>query len=199
MQAVPFIIKFIQTHQYWANVLLFLGMMFEGEIILILAGILSHQHALRLEETVVIVSSAALMKTVAGYLIGDWVARRFPQSKFLRYIEKRILLLLPRFRERPFWSIFISKFIYGVNNATLVFAGYMKTNFRIYVRAELISTIIWLIGFLGLGYFFSFAAFSISHDIRQVVILILAFVVGFIFLQRLVSFLYDLMEFDEAR
>ncbi len=197
MHTVPFIIKFIQTHEYWANVLLFLGMIIEGEIILILAGILIHQHALHPAETMLLLSAAALLKTVFGYQLGSWIARRFPNSRFLKYVEKRILLLLPRFRERPFWSIFISKFIYGVNNATLIFAGYMKTNFPMYVRAEIISTIIWLLGFLGLGYFFSFAAFSISGNIRQGVLLILIFIGGFLILQRLVSFIYDLVEYKE--
>ncbi len=66
-----------------------------------------------------------------------------------------------------------------------------------YVRAEIISTIIWLLGFLGLGYFFSFAAFSISGNIRQGVLLILIFIGGFLILQRLVSFIYDLVEYKE--
>ncbi len=197
MHTIPFIVHFIQVHEYWANLLLFLGVFWEGEIMLIISGILVHQGALHLESTIAISLGAAFMKTVLGYLIGVWTARRFPNSKFLRYIERRILLLLPKFKERPFWSIFISKFIYGVNNATLVFAGYMKANFRIYVRAEVISTIIWLAGFIWLGYFFSYAAFSISHDVRKVVILILAFITCFILLQRFISFLYDLVEFED--
>ncbi len=184
-------------HEHWANLLLFIGMIFEGEVILILTGILIHQNALHPAETIFIVSVAALMKTVLGYRLGGWIARRFPHSAFLRYVEKKILLLLPRFKERPFWSIFVSKFIYGVNNATLIFAGYMKTNFRMYIRAEVISTIIWLLGFLALGYFFSFAAFSIGNNIRQGVFLILIFIAGFLLLQKFVSFLYDLFEYDK--
>ncbi len=194
MHVLPSLAQFFLSHEFLANTVLFLGVILEGEIVLIFTGILSHMRVISLGEAVMLVTFAAILKTFIGYSLGKWIALRWPQSKLLRYVEKKILLLLPRFRERPFWSIFISKFVYGVNHVTMIFAGYMKANFRIYLRAELLSTILWILAFLGLGYFFSAAAFSISHDIKKVAILILIFIVIFLFLQRLLTFLFDLVE-----
>ena len=181
-------------HEVWAVVLLFLGVLFEGEIVLIFTGILIHVGVLPPKETILFVALAAFLKTLLGYALGNWIAHNWPQSSILKYVEKKILLLLPRFRERPFWSIFISKFIYGVNHVTMIFAGYMKANFKVYIRAEIVSTILWLAGFMGLGYFFSTLAFSISHDLRKVTLLIVVFIGMFILLQKLISFIYDLVE-----
>ncbi len=197
MNTIPFLVKFIHAHQYWASILLFLGVLIEGEIVLIVSGILIHQGALPLQHTLFIISSSALMKTVLGYSLGVWISKRWPTSKFLKYVEKRILIFLPKFKERPFWSIFISKFVYGVNHLSLIFAGFVNANFKLYIRAEIISTIIWLLGFLGIGYFFSFAAFKISHDIRMVMILIFVFIVTFVGIQKLISFVYDVAEVEE--
>jgi len=194
MQSVSFLSHFLASHDLWAKMLLFFGVLIEGEIALIFAGVLLNLRALGIGETILIVSSAALLKTALGYSLGGFLVKRWPKSPFLKYVEKKILLLLPRFKERPFWSIFISKFIYGVNHVTMIFAGFMKANFRIYMKAEILSTIVWLLGFLAIGYFFSHTAIVISHDIKKFGILIILFITGFIFLQRLITFLYDLAE-----
>ncbi len=197
MHTLTFFIHFIQSHAPWAWLLLFIGILIEGEVTLIIAGILGFQHALSLPEIIFVAALGAVAKTFLGYAIGSWLSKKWPQSKFLKYIERRILTLLPKFRERPFWSIFISKFVYGANNVTLIFSGYMKTALNIFLRAEFISTIIWLVGFLGMGYFFSYAALTISHDIRKVVLIMFIFILVFILIQRLLSFLFDVSEIEE--
>jgi membrane-associated protein len=194
MGAFPSLAQFFLTHELLSSVCLFLGVILEGEIVLIFAGVLMHMNILSVPETVVLVTVAAIVKTIFGYSLGGWIAKRWPQSPLLCYVEKKILLLLPRFRERPFWSIFISKFIYGVNHVTMIFAGYMRANFRLYIRAEILSSFVWIATFLGLGYFFSAAAFAISTDIKKVIILIAGFVLIFIIIQRFLTFLFDLVE-----
>ena len=118
---------------------------------------------------------AAFCKMFLGYNFGAYLGRKYPDSGFLKYIERKIIYFLPHFREKPFWSIVLSKFIYGVNNAALIFAGYAKANFKTYLKAEMLSSLVWLGAMLWLGLFFSSTALSISHSFDNFILLIILF------------------------
>lgn len=200
MYTIKVLELFAEHNQTLSYFLIFLGTLIEGEFTLITSGILSHVGALSFSSVFIFALLGAFLKPFLGYWIGLMLIKYFPNSRFLRYMEKKIINALPHIQTQPFWSIFASKFIYGVNHLTLIFAGYIKMPFKKYLMAEFSATLIWLTGLLSLGYFFSYAAFSISRDIRKVSIIILLCVIAFIFFQKLVVFLFDLYEsyvFDE--
>ncbi len=173
---------------------LFLGIVWEGELVLVAGGILVHLGVLDLYSVLAIAASAATAKTGLGYYLGVFLRKKFSHSKFLKHLTRKVLYFLPRFKKRPFWSIFISKFIYGVNNIVLVFAGYMRVNFRTYCLAEATSSIIWLGGMFTLGYFASKTALAVSVGVRHYSLLAVAFVVGFFVMQKIISFVIELTE-----
>lgn len=189
----PFIVFFL-THILLSYGALFLFMFLEGEIALIIAGIGVHLGILSLPVVAVLAVLAVMLKMTAGYRFGAWLGRKYPESRFLRYIESRILSFLPQFRKKPFWSIVLSKCIYGLNNAALIFAGYARANYRTYVRAEILSSVVWLGGMFGLGLFFSSAAMSISHNLHNFALLIGLFVLGFIILHKIVNLIVEILE-----
>ena len=80
----------------------------------------------------------------------------------MKYIEERVFNFMPHFDRKPFWSIFISKFIMGVNYLVIIFSGYKKINYKTYLKAEFFSTIIWAPLLLTIGYFFSYTALNIE-------------------------------------
>ena len=186
--------SFVTVHPLLAYGALFIGVFWEGEFVLITAGILVHLKIFLLWPTIVIAVLAAVAKTLAGYYLGRFLGKVFPKSGLLKYFERRVFYYLPRFKERPFWSIFASKFIYGVNNATLVFSGYVRANFKTYCTAEAISSVIWLGGMFILGNFFSATAQSISHNLRYFTLIILLLVIGFMILQRTLSLIIEILE-----
>ena len=194
MYTVRFLIKLVEYHQFLVYALVFLGLIFEGEFTLISAGILIHLGALNFPFTVFLVLAGSMIKTFYCYYFGKAVYEKWSHKKFLKYIEKRVTYFLPRFQQRPFWSIFISKFIMWLNFSVLVFSGYSKINFKTYLKAEILSTIIWAPLLLTLGYFFSFAALPISHEIWKFFLIILLFVIGFILLDKIISWLYEIFE-----
>lgn len=194
MHSITTISHFVEMHDFWATILLIIGVVIEGEFILIIAGILAHLGGLSLFEVLFFGYVGSVLKTITWYMLGGWLKKRYPDSSLLLYIEKKVLAILPRFKQRPFWSIFVSKFIYGINHFTLIFAGYMNINRKIYFKAEYISSVFWVLGLLMLGFFFSHAAFGISHDIRKFTIVIIGFILGFIILQKIISFIYELVE-----
>lgn len=186
--------SFVVSHGALAYGALFVGVFWEGEITLIMAGVLTHLDVLSLPVTIAVVIVAAIAKTLIGYQLGSWLGKKFPHSPLLKYFERKVFYFLPRFREQPFWSIVISKCIYGVNNATLVFAGYVGANFKKYLLAEFISTTVWLGGMFGLGLFFSTTALNISHNFRSFSLLVVLFIVGFMVLLKIINLVIELIE-----
>lgn len=185
---------FFLAHILLLYCMLFLFMFLEGEIALIIAGIGVHLGLLASPVVAILAVVAVILKMTVGYSFGAWLGRKYPESRFLRYIESRILSFLPQFRKKPFWSIVFSKCIYGLNNAALIFAGYTQANYRTYVRAEILSSIVWLGGMFGLGLFFSSAAMAISHSVHNFALLIGLFVLGFIILHKIVNLIVEIIE-----
>ncbi len=185
---------FVTSHGPLAYGALFLGVFWEGEITLIMAGILVHVGVFSAPLTILTAIIAAVAKTVIGYRLGKFLGRKFPHSPILKFLERRVFYFLPRFREQPFWSIVVSKFIYGVNNATLVFAGYVGADFRKYCLAEFLSSVVWLGGMFGLGLFFSSTALAISHSLRNFAFLIVLFIFGFIILLKIINLIIEVAE-----
>lgn len=185
---------FFYDHVMLSYCVLFFFTFLEGEIALIIGGIFAHLGILSTPVTIGLIVVAATLKTIAGYHFGKYLGAKFPQSKVLKYFERKVLYFLPHFREKPFWSIVLSKFIYGVNNAALVFAGYLRADFKKYCFAELVSSAVWLGGMFALGYYFSAKAFSISHNFRNFSLIILLFIIGFMILQKIINLIIEVAE-----
>lgn len=187
-------LHFVQSHEAIALFVFVLGVVIEGEFALIIAGIFAALHGWHFYNALLFGFLGAAIKLFLGYSIGRGLAIKYPQSKFFKYVHGKIHHYLPLFSEKPFWSIFISKFIYGVNHVTLIFSGYSKIHFKTYLKAETLSSILWVPLFVCLGYFFSHTALQISNDIRKFTFVIFAFILGFILLERIIVFFYELAE-----
>ena len=184
----------VENHQIFAYVVIFLGLIFEGEIILISAGILAHLGALDFGITLFFVLFGGLVKTLLFYRLGEFIHKKWNHTKLMKYIEERVFNFMPHFDRKPFWSIFISKFIMGVNYLVIIFSGYKKINYKTYLKAEFFSTIIWAPLLLTIGYFFSYTALNISKEISRFSLVILILVIAFITFDKFLAFVYKMFE-----
>ena len=194
MHTVKLLTLLVEHHQVLAYILIFFGLIFEGEIFLISTGILAHLGALDIRFVIIFVFCGAFVKTLLGYYVGTLVHKKWHDVRFLKHIEKRVDNIMPRFKEKPFWSIFISKFIMGFNHIIIVFAGYSKIDYKKYLKAEISSTVIWAPLLLFLGYFFSYTALHVSREIWKFSLIILIFVIGYVLFDKLVGWFYELFE-----
>ncbi|MEK7459901.1 MAG: VTT domain-containing protein, partial [Patescibacteria group bacterium] len=184
----------VENHQIFAYVVIFLGLIFEGEIILISAGILAHLGALDFGITLFFVLFGGLVKTLLFYRLGEFIHKKWNHTKLMKYIEERVFNFMPHFDKKPFWSIFISKFIMGVNYLVIIFSGYKKIDYKTYLKAEFFSTIIWAPLLLTLGYFFSYTALNISKEISRFFLIIIILIIGFVLFDKLLAFVYKMFE-----
>ncbi|MFA5931924.1 MAG: hypothetical protein WC793_00905 [Candidatus Paceibacterota bacterium] len=194
MHTVNLLTHLVENHQILAYGLIYFGLIFEGEFFLISTGILVHLGALNFFFALLFALLGGLTKTFIGYSLGEFLFKKFQHHRFFQYLQRRVYTILPKFKEKPFWSIFISKFIMWANNVVIVFSGYEKINYKLFLKAEISATFIWAPLLLSLGYFFSYTALHISREIWKFLIVILVLFIVFILFDKLVSWLYELFE-----
>lgn len=194
MNTVNLVQNFVAGNEVLAYFLMFIGILIEGEVVVLFSGILCHLGGLNIIPSFLVGVAGIASKSYLGYYLGIYLERKYPHNRFFRYIESKIMYFLPHFKDRPFWSVFLSKFIYGINHFAIILSGYLKINFKTYFKAEFSSSLIWLIEFLALGYFFSYAAIGYSKDIRKFSIIILGFIIAFMLFERFITFLYEIFK-----
>jgi membrane protein DedA with SNARE-associated domain len=192
--SITFLKNFVEAHDVIAYFIVILGVVLEGEIAVILAGIFSHLGSLNPFMAWGSVVVGGIIKSVLGYLIGFYLTKH-SEKPMLCSIERRISYFLPKFEEKPFFSIFISRFfILGIGWFTLIFSGFKRIPLKIYIKAEILSLLVWSVVVLFLGYTFSYTALSVSRDVRNfLAIILICFIIFFIF-EKIVAFLAEVIE-----
>lgn len=186
---------FVEAHAVWAYVFIVIGIVAEGEISVILAGIFSHLGALNPIIAFLCAIVGGASKSFIGYTVGLHLQHHHAHKPFLRLMEKRISYFLPRFEKKPFWSIFISRFfIFGIGWFTTIFSGYKKIPLKIFVKAEAMSLALWSVSMLALGSFFSYAALSVSKDVRKFFGIILLCFIALFLLEKIIGFIIEVFE-----
>ena len=194
MHTVKLLTSLVQHHETLAYLIIFIGLIFEGEFILITTGILAHLGALNFCFALAFIYIGGICKTFLGYYIGELVREKWGETKFLKYVRKRVLNIMPNFEKKPFWSIFISKFIMGVNHVVIIFSGYSKIDYKKYLRAEVLSTLIWAPLLLALGYLFGFTALNVSREIWRFSLVVLLLFIAFVVVDKFIGWLYEIFE-----
>jgi membrane protein DedA with SNARE-associated domain len=143
MHTVQVLNHLVENHQIYAYLIIFLGLIFEGEVIVITAGVLASLGALNFWTALFFILAGGMVKTFGGYYLGGYLYKRYSEHNFFKYLEKRVLYFMPRFQQKAFWSIFISKFVMGTNYLVIIFSGYNKIDFKTFIKAEILSTILW--------------------------------------------------------
>ncbi len=194
MDVLHLLTSLVENHQIWAYAIMFFGVIVEGEVIGISSGILVQLGALSFPVAVVCIFFGGLLKTLLGYRLGTFLNKRFNSNKFFMYVEKKVDSVVPKFKEKPFWSIFISKFIIGANHLVILYSGYEGVDYRKYLKAEILATAIWAPIVLSLGYFFSYTALQISRDIWQFSMIVLVLFILFVVFDKVAGELYEFFE-----
>ena len=189
MITLNFIRHFVESYDVLAYILIFLGVIIEGEIVVVIAGIFAHLGSLNIYIAFIATVMGGGLKSVIGYSLGYYLQKKHSGRPIINQAERRVNYFLPRFSEKPFWSIFSSRFlILGLHWFSLLFSGYKKVKLRTFAEAE-----------LALGYFFSYTALSISRDIRKFALVILGFFIAFFILEKIVAFIIELWENKEKK
>lgn len=191
------LVTIVETHRYLGYVILYFAMVIEGEVFLIIAGTLAQLHVLNVGYTFFVALAGVLTGDSLWYFLGvELKKKKFARNAILK-AEKTVTLLLPHFKARPFNSIFLSKFIYGANHATLIVSGALGVAYQTFFEAEFIASLLWTISFISLGYFFGATAIKIAHNATHFILFLALFVIGFILLQRFLAYRYKQHRYEK--
>src|SRR3972149_6175491 len=189
-QSIDVFVQLVQDHRFWGYAILFIAMIFEGEVFLIVAGMLATLDAFDIGDVLWISFFGVILGNTMWYYLGAKLKDTRFSRRIIKWAERAIIFFLPRFREKPFKSIFFSKFIYGANRATVIMSGVLRVPFRLFFKAEFFASIVWVVLYFVIGFFFGYAAVSTTHKIGEFALMALLFVLAFILIQRLITHQY---------
>lgn len=189
-QSIDAFIQLVQDHRVFGYTILFIAMVLEGETFLIIAGMLASLKAFDTGDVLWISFAGVVLGNIMWYQFGAHLKGAGLSSRIIKRAERMIAFFLPRFRERPFKSIFFSKFIYGANRATVIMSGVFRVPFKLFFRAEFLASIVWVILYFSVGYFFGEIAIEKTHNVARVALAILVFVIAFALIQKVIARYY---------
>ncbi|MBI5733944.1 MAG: DedA family protein [Candidatus Kerfeldbacteria bacterium] len=173
-------LELLVTYSY---LILFLGVVLEGEIFPLAAGFLVSLSLMSLPLT--------LLVTFVGAMIGDilWfgAARRWGRQlvdkwgHWLMLKPERLKWLENHFASNGKKTLFVTKFIYSFGHSSIIVAGLARMKFKEFIKVEALAGLIWSLLFvlLGkiLGHSFSLLKLVI-HDLAYIGLVIILLVIG---------------------
>lgn len=179
-----FLFDFSETHRLLTYLIIFLGMFIEGEMILILAGILVKSGKLDFFDVLFFVFVAVVFHDIVFW----WLGKKFSEKgrkKILFLNLEKIIPFLERIKQGNGLYIFASKFTWNLNRFVLMASGYIKLPFQKLLRYTLPAAFVWSITFISLGYFFAHKTHLLRKDLKTAVILITIFLIMIFVLENI--------------
>lgn len=152
--------------------LVFFGALFEGETIIILAGVLSHQSLLPFTWTV----CAAAVGAFTGDQISFYIGRRYGSSIITQFPRAEQLAASIRLRltASADWVAFGCRFVYGTRIVAPMLLGANGYSPKRFVLINLFSAMLWAITGVSAGYLVGSGAEKLLGKIEHLEQLLLA-------------------------
>jgi membrane protein DedA with SNARE-associated domain len=166
----------------------FILVMLEGDITLLLAGVLAHSAFFgeySFARLLVWATVAGSASDNLAYFAGRGFCEGVSGFRFYRAAQPRLQRLTHKFGPL---SIFLSKYIYGLRWASCVFYGVGRMPYLRFLLLSFASCFLWVTVLSGAGYFFSGAVMGLIGDFQRLgkvlLIIVLLGGVGFYLTER---------------
>jgi len=169
--------------------LIFIGMLFEGEILIFTSFFLARQGFLDLSYIVITLFSGSLFGDLLWYWSGVYLNNS--KSRIGRLAHKWSCHLTKPFEghlvRRTFYTTFLSKFVYGVHHPIMLRIESLGIKISDYVKIDALAIALWMTIIGSLGYFAGVYFHLIRQYLRIAEIGLIIGVVIFIIASHLVS------------
>ena len=131
---------------------LFLGAGLEGEAAVVTGGLLAHRGLFPLWGAMAVAAAGSFTADQIWFFVG----RRFRTSERVRRAQERpaFAKALAMFERHPVGFIFAFRFIYGFRTISPIAIGTTTVSAKLFVAVNLVSAIVWGVGFTTIGYQF---------------------------------------------
>jgi membrane protein DedA with SNARE-associated domain len=158
---------------------IFLLTMVEGDITLLMAGVLAHGQAFgdySFVQVLAVGTLAGVASDNVAYALGRAGRTGVKKYRFYRAARPRLERLTDKF---GVLSIFVSKFTYGLRWGSCAFYGVAKMPYARFLGLSFASCFMWVLILSGTGYVFHSAIYNLIGDIHHFpVILLVVLAVG---------------------
>lgn len=164
----------IREYGLWA---VFFGVMIEGDLTLLFAGVLAHYGLFGFWEALLTGTIGGFVGDSISYIVGYSGKKWIKHSNFYRRAQPRLERLSARF---GIYSVFLVKYVYGLRTASAVFWGFAHMRYwRRFGPLTALSCGAWALVLTGLGFSFSGAIEVIIGRVRQAgFVLLIAFAIA---------------------
>ena len=188
MTSLDFLSQLIEQYGLYA---VFFLVMIEGDITLLMAGVLAHS-AFFGDSATASFARVLVWGTLGGvasdnlaYLAGRAFGKSVRNFRFYRSSKERMQRLTDRFGTL---SIFLSKYIYGLRWASCTFYGVAHMPYMRFLLLSLASCFVWVLILSGIGFFFSTAVMNLLGDFRRLgkalLVIVIVGILGFYLVKR---------------
>ena len=160
----------ILLNQY-GYLIIFVLTLFEGETVLLIAGVLAHQGLLNIE--------LSILAAFLGSTVGDQMFFHFARHEGYRFVSKfkYIWRILPKaeklVKRHGIYIVLIARYLYGLRTSLIVMCGLGKMPSIKFSLYNIGAALIWAVSYGFLGYFFAGAIGSLT-GMKQFEILLAA-------------------------
>ena len=179
------LVNFSETHRFISYVIIFLAVLIEGEVILLLAGVLSRNGYLDILDVIIVAFAASIVHDLIYWSIG-WKLAESKRKKFLFIHLEKAGAFLEKLKINDGLYVFISKFAWSFNKLVLVASGYVKIPLKELLRYSWLAGLIWSITFVSLGYVFAYKTNVLRQDLKTAAFLIIGFIVVIVIFESIV-------------
>ena len=188
MTSLDFLSQLIEQYGLYA---VFFLVMIEGDITLLMAGVLAHS-AFFGDSATASFARVLVWGTLGGvasdnlaYLAGRAFGKSVRNFRFYRSSKERMQRLTDRFGTL---SIFLSKYIYGLRWASCTFYGVAHMPYVRFLLLSMASCFVWVLILSGIGFFFSTAVMNLLGDFRRLgkalLVIVIVGILGFYLVKR---------------
>src|SRR6185369_3718433 len=186
MHSLDFLYELIRQYGVYA---VFILVMVEGDITLLLAGVLAHSdffYPYSFARVLIWGTLGGCASDNLAYLAGRGFCETVREFRFYRAAQPRLERLTNKFGPL---SIFLSKYIYGLRWASCVFYGVGRMPYARFLLVSLGSCFLWVFILAGAGYFFSGAVMGLIGDFQRLgkvlLVIVVVGIAGFYLAERL--------------
>ena len=184
MTSLQFLSHLIELYGLYG---VFVLTMIEGDLTLLLAGVLAHNDffgSYSFARLLVWGTLGGFASDNLAYGAGRLFSGTVRNFRFYRSASNRIERMSNRFGTL---SIFLSKYVYGLRWASCTFYGVARMRYLKFVPLSLVSCFVWVFILGGVGYFFSSAVMGLIGDFRHVGKILLGILIGGVVLFYLIK------------
>jgi membrane protein DedA with SNARE-associated domain len=145
--------------------------MFEGDVILVLAGVSSHLGFFTPLEAWIVAWTGLLTGDCGWYSLGRTLSARIQSTSFYQRMKPKIQFLSGKYGA---WEILAARFVYGTRTVSMIYWGVRKLKFLHFFLFDFVGCILWATLLIALGYFLSQSAAAIIGKVKRIEIWLLA-------------------------